>query len=107
MIELALYPLALLAAVPGLAFLPAALLALWVRRRWSGFGPGRKFLAVTGLATWFLYAPYETYMYFWMRTVIAPIRVDLLLAAPLLYAATLVLAAVCLWPPRTPAPQPD
>jgi len=107
MIEAALYPLVLLMAVPGLAFLPAILLAWWVRRRWSGFGPGRKLFAVTGLAMWFLYAPYETYMYFWMRTVVVPIRVDLLLVAPLLYAATLVLAAACLWPARTPTPQPD
>lgn len=44
-------------------------------------------LAVAALL-WVAYAAWETYMYFWSKTVPAPIRVDLLMLAPALYFFT-------------------
>lgn len=35
-------------------------------------------------------------MFFWMRTMIAPIRVDPMLLVPLLYLSTVVLLLACL-----------
>jgi hypothetical protein len=37
-----------------------------------------------------MYLIYETRMYFWAKTVHAPIRVDLLIIAPVLYLLTIV-----------------
>ena len=42
------------------------------------------------IAAWILFGVYESYMYHWSRTVIAPIRVDLLLLTPILYAVTVI-----------------
>ena len=44
---------------------------------------------IAGIA-WLMYAIYETRMYFWAKTVHAPIRVDLLIIAPLLYLLSIV-----------------
>lgn len=73
-----------------LALVPAAVLAVgYARYRSTGRG---RVLLVAAL-TWVGYAAYETRMYFWSKTVTAPIRVDLLLITPLLYALTLWAAA--------------
>lgn len=84
-------PMRLLVERPYLALLPAALFA-------AGYSAARPaaprfVLIVAGM--WALYAVYETYMHHWARTVVAPIRVDLLLLAPLLYLLTL--AGVIAW----------
>ncbi len=45
-------------------------------------------LLVSGIS-WILYGCYETYMYFWAKSVTAPIRVDLLLITPFLYSVSI------------------
>ncbi|HEV3468124.1 MAG TPA: hypothetical protein VG148_02310 [Pyrinomonadaceae bacterium] len=79
---------------PALAFVPAALFGLLFlthlprrrrgERKWSGA------LVFLAAAFWFGYACWESYMYRWSKTVVAPIRVDLLLFAPGIYVATAV-----------------
>ena len=49
----------------------------------------RRFGIALTVAAWGLFGIYESYMYYWSRTVIAPIRVDLLLLTPILYAVTI------------------
>jgi len=78
---------------PWLAFLPAAVLALlsWQRRKDRSL-PRRKragaWLLVGALA-WVGFALYELRMQAWSRTVVAPIRVDLLLVGPLVVGLTI------------------
>lgn len=95
-VESLVVPFAFLGSVPGGALVPALLLGLWVRSRWPNLGRSRRTVAGGAVLLWFIYAAYETRMYFWMRSVIAPIRVDLLLIAPTLVFATLAAIAVCL-----------
>ncbi len=64
---------------------------------------------IVATLTWTVYGIYETRMYFWMKTVIAPIRVDLLLIVPVLYLLTII-ATIALWrsakvPPAKPHPE--
>jgi protein TonB len=91
-------PIVLLWTLPGLAFLPAGLFLLWVNVRWSRFGPLQRFFTGGSVALWFLYAPYETYMYFWMKKESVPIRIDMLLIGPILYTATIIIVVNCLRP---------
>ncbi len=88
MLELVFLPFAILISVPGGAFLPTALLGTWVLRRWSGLSTARRTVAGAAVAVWVVYACYETWMYFWMKSVVAPIRVDLLLVVPVLIVVT-------------------
>jgi hypothetical protein len=88
--ELFFLPVVVLAAVPGLALLPGFALAAALRWRWGSLGAWPRRLAVGATLLWLVYGVYETYMYFWMRSVIAPIRVDLLLLTPFLYLAAVV-----------------
>jgi hypothetical protein len=86
MTDLFYAPMRLLLERPYLALVPAFLFWLGYRRvrpRAAGWLLGPAVL-------WLLYAAYETYMFFWSRTVTAPIRIDLLLLAPVLYLATVV-----------------
>jgi len=48
-------------------------------------------LVVLSTSMWLCYGLYEHQMQQWARTVIAPIRADLIILAPLLYAATVSL----------------
>lgn len=90
MLEILFLPIALMASLPGAALLPGALfLILYFRRRKVLSGIRRATIILTAIL-WTVYGIYETYMYFWMQTVIAPIRVDLLLIAPVLYLATII-----------------
>ena len=87
--ELLFYPFAVLIAIPGGGLLPAPLLFFAFfrcKQRLGGFNRG---LVLFSTLAWFGYGIYETRMYFWMQTVSAPIRVDLLLIAPILSALTL------------------
>ena len=88
--EILLYPMNLFIEHPYLALLPAfafgAVYASLYRKR--GAGP-RRFVLLTAVV-WVLYAIYEWRMSIWARTVTAPIRVDLLLIAPVLYFVTLI-----------------
>lgn len=94
--ELLFLPFVLLISVPGLAFAPALLLLWWIRRHWSRIGRARQVLTGVSVLLWFIYAAYETGMYFWMKTVVAPIRVDLLLIVPILAIATVVIVVAIL-----------
>jgi hypothetical protein len=85
-------PFAILVARPYLALAPALIFGLGYARMQPA--APRSLLAAT--LVWALYAAYEIYMFFWAKTVVAPIRVDLLLLAPVLYLVT-VLAAVGWW----------
>lgn len=77
MLEILFFPVVLLAAFPGGAFLPAIIFtALYLKRR-SGMTKLSRAVTMFATLTWVVYGVYETRMYFWMKTVIAPIRVDL------------------------------
>jgi hypothetical protein len=71
---------------PPLAFLPAAVFfATWIRLRSKNcIG-----ILLTGIM-WLLFGLYETGMYFWSRTVIAPIRVDLAMVSLVLFIVTAI-----------------
>lgn len=83
-------PVVVLTVVPGLALLPGFALAAALRWRWGVLSAWPRRLGVGATLFWLAYGVYETYMYFWMKSVIAPIRVDLLLLTPLLYVAAIV-----------------
>ena len=87
MIEAFFYPILPFVFFPPLAFAVAGLFgwALWWRRREPFM---RRCGIVLAVVVWCLFGVYESYMYVWSRTVIAPIRVDLFLLTPILYAAT-------------------
>jgi hypothetical protein len=90
MLEILFFPVVLLAAFPGGALLPAFILtALYLKRR-SGMTKLGRAATIVATLTWIVYGIYETRMYFWMKTVIAPIRVDLLLIVPVLYLITII-----------------
>jgi C-terminal processing protease CtpA/Prc len=79
-------PMALMVDRPYLALVPALVCTIgWTRYRPA---PRARLLLFTAIA-WVAYAAYETRMYFWAKTVTAPIRVDLLLFGPALYVVTL------------------
>ena len=56
-------------------------------------------MLIAVITIWVVCGIYETFMYYWMQTVIAPIRVDLLLIVPLLYIVTII-GAVALKKPK-------
>jgi hypothetical protein len=85
-------PMRLFLARPYLALVPALAFAAGFRALRGRRGAG---LLLSAAILWALYAAYETYMRHWSKTVVAPIRVDLLLLAPVLYAA--VAAALMGW----------
>jgi hypothetical protein len=73
---------------PVLAFVPAAAFALlaWRMRGRARFA----YIALAATAIlWTLFGVYETAMHEWEKTVTAPIRVDLLLLAPVLWLVTM------------------
>ena len=86
------WPLA--ALVPGLGFV-AAYAAYLGKTRGQPRQRESLWLLIAGLA-WVGFAVYELRAQAWSRTVTAPIRVDLLMIAPLLYALAL-LAAWAAW----------
>jgi len=86
--ELLFAPFMLFGLAPGLGLVPALLFGGCLLRR---SGSRRRRIAMwLALVSWTVYGCYETWVYFWARTVVAPIRVDLLLIAPLLYVVTAV-----------------
>ncbi len=78
-------PMRLFVERPYLALAPTLAFGAGFRalrgRRGSGW-------VLVAAALWGLYTAYEAYMFHWSKTVVAPIRVDLLLLAPILYAVT-------------------
>jgi hypothetical protein len=90
MLEILFFPIVLLASLPGTAMIPAAIfVGVYFKRRnrITKFG---RILTICVTLLWTVYGVYETGMYFWMKKVIAPIRVDLLLIIPILYLVTIV-----------------
>ena len=86
--ELIFLPLRLFMAHPWLALAPAFLFALCFARHRAGFPTARSKLSILGPAfIWFGYAPYEWFTLQWSKGVVAPIRIDLLVLGPVLYAA--------------------
>lgn len=88
MIELLFYPILPFVAFPPLAFVVAGAFG-WVLWRCRKAPIAGRLGIIIAVAAWLAFGIYESYMYFWSRSVIAPIRVDLLLLAPLLYILTI------------------
>jgi hypothetical protein len=73
---------------PYLAILPVLIFGFCYLSLRSGSAKVARRIALTAAILWLLYAIYEWRMFLWSRTVSAPIRVDLLLIAPVLYLTT-------------------
>jgi hypothetical protein len=74
---------------PYLALLPAFLFGFCYFVLRSRSAPIGRRIALSAATSWLLYAVYEWRMFLWSKTVSGPIRVDLLLIAPLLYLVTI------------------
>jgi len=87
-IEALLYPINWFIERPYLAVFPALIFGLcfFGLRHSSSAAPRRNALAASIL--WLVYAIYEWRMQVWSETVSNPIRVDLMVIAPILYAGT-------------------
>jgi hypothetical protein len=94
MLEILFFPIVLLAAFPGGALLPAIVFTVLYLKRRSAMSKLGRTVTIVAALTWIVYGIYETRMYFWMKTVIAPIRVDLLLIVPILYVITIIATIV-------------
>ena len=80
-------PIGIIVSAPGVALLPAGVfLGGWWTSPRNAASSG---VLIAGIA-WLMYTIYETRMYFWAKTVHAPIRVDLLIIAPVLYLLSIV-----------------
>ncbi len=90
MLEILFFPVVLLAAFPGGALLPAVVFTLLYLKRRDDLTKLSRAVTIFAVLTWIVYGIYETRMYFWMKTVIAPIRVDLLLIVPIVYLITII-----------------
>ena len=90
MLEIFFFPFTLMAALPGTALIPAAIfVGLYIKRR-NRISKFSRMLTINVTLLWTIYGIYETRMYFWMKTVIAPIRIDFFLIVPILYLMTIV-----------------
>lgn len=89
-----LVPVPLVALVPPLALLPSLAFLVLAGRTFSRPGPSNRQIAgVLGLCSfvWLAYWEYEAQLLVWEGTVAgAPIRVDFMLTAPLLYFVSVV-----------------
>jgi hypothetical protein len=82
------YPVNWFIERPYLAILPVLIFGFCYLGLRSGSAKIARRTALTAAILWLLYAIYEWRMFLWSRTVSAPIRVDLLLIAPVLYLTT-------------------
>ena len=90
MLNILFYPIVLMISIPGGAFIPPVVFTLlYLMRKTKINGLGRK-ISISVIIVWVVYGVYETYMYYWMKTVVAPIRVDLLVITPILYLLTII-----------------
>jgi hypothetical protein len=87
------FPVALLTAFPLGALVPAgAFFAFFLKFRGRTQTPDMKravFWTLAAGLVWLAYALYKLKMHQWSKTVVAPIRVDLLLLTPILYLFTI------------------
>lgn len=93
--ELLYAPILPVLAVPPLAFIPTVWFAVCYWRRRARLGPGTKIALLVPVVTWAAYGVYEIRMFYWAKTVIAPIRIDLLLLVPVLYLVLLIGIIAC------------
>jgi TPR repeat protein len=93
-----------LMAFPVAAVVPALMtLAVTLRGYWQSPTPGRRMaLALVFISTsmWLCFGLYEHQLQKWAQSVVAPIRVDLLVLGPLLYISTLSLFRFWSWTNR-------
>jgi hypothetical protein len=82
------YPINWFIERPYLALLPVLIFAFCYFGPRSSSATVARRIALTAAILWLLYAIYEWRMFLWSQTVSAPIRVDLLLIAPMLYLTT-------------------
>ena len=82
------YPINWFVERPYLALLPVLIFGFCYFGLRSGCATVARRIALTAAILWLLYAIYEWRMFLWSETVSAPIRVDLLLIAPMLYLTT-------------------
>ncbi|MCA9408372.1 MAG: hypothetical protein H6755_02590 [Candidatus Omnitrophica bacterium] len=82
-IEFLFLPFQLFLLFPYLSFVLAGTFYVLFKRKKKGV------LLIPALS-WLIYGVWECYMWFWMKTVIAPIRIDLLLIIPYLYVISTI-----------------
>ena len=99
--EILFLPFMIFVGVPPLAVLPAVLLALCFFRHRLRLDGSKKIWVLTGAGAWLLYAVYESVIWFWSKGVVAPIRIDLLLIAPVLYVLSFLSIRACWKAKRT------
>ena len=90
MLELLFFPIVLMASLPGTAIIPAVIFAVLYIKKRNRISKLGQIITIAVTLVWTIYGMYEAGMYFWMKKVIAPIRVDLLLISPILYLVTIV-----------------
>jgi hypothetical protein len=89
------YPINWFIERPYLAILPVLIFGFCYLGLRSGSAKVARRIALTAAIVWLLYAIYEWQMFLWSQTVSAPIRLDLLLIAPMLYLTTLAGLVAC------------
>jgi hypothetical protein len=82
------YPINWFIERPYLAILPVLIFGFCYFGLRSRSATVARRIALTAAILWLLYAIYEWRMFLWSKTVSAPIRIDLLLIAPVLYLTT-------------------
>jgi hypothetical protein len=90
------YPINWFIERPYLAILPVLIFGFCYFGLRSGSARVARRITLTVAILWLLYAIYEWRMFLWSQTVSAPIRVDLLLIAPLLYLITISGLIACI-----------
>ena len=83
--EFLFFPFIPLIAAPPLAITPSILLGLCLRRHRAHLTRAGAAAVVAGALSWFAYTVYECTVWVWSQDVTAPIRIDLLVIAPILY----------------------
>ena len=100
LITIFFFPIAVMVGYPFLALMPAGGFLgfyFWQRNRKNHTNFKKAYFRVLlGGIVWLVFTIYEYRMYHWSKTVVAPIRVDLLLITPILYLFTIAaLLAIC------------
>lgn len=92
-------PFILLIAVPPLAIVPTLFFGTCRRRFRPGYTRWGAACVTAGAVSWFAYTLYECAVWVWSQGVTAPIRIDLLVIAPVLYVVS-TLGLVACWRAR-------
>ena len=88
-------PFMALIAVPPLAIVPSVLFGLCLRRHRARLTRSGTAWVVTAVLSWLVYTVYECAVWIWSQSVTAPIRVDLLVIAPMLYVLSFLGFRAC------------